>query len=56
MACDWRSRESGAVRWQYTKGDMEASTKMAMRRPLIVHIWRKFLDEPTWWAMREELD
>ena len=35
---------------------MEASARMSMRRPRKVDIWRRFLDEPTWWAMREELD
>ena len=56
MASDWRSRDSGGVRWQHTEGDMEAGARMSMRRPHKVDTWRRFLDEPTWWAMREELD
>ena len=55
MACDWRRRESEGVRWPYVEGDMEASRKMSMRRPHKIDTWR-FLDDPTWWATREELD
>ena len=55
MACNWRSRESGGVSWQYAEGAMQASIRMSMRRPDKVDIWRRFLDKPTWWAVRDEL-
>ena len=51
-----KERESDGERWQYTDGDMEASRRMSMRRPYKVDTWRRFLDEPIWWATREELD
>ena len=52
-----KERESDGERWQYAKGDMEASEGiMSVRRPNKVDTWRRFLDDPTGWAMREELD